>query len=140
MSDVEGFVRTVVTSNIKVCECPMKCFHLIQQMVKGRCVSLSLVLRLVEGDSGGSEGAELEPLALLEGEAGGVEAVEPREEAEDRPLALLTPLVDTVSEMSGSGVDWTHFRLEGGGVRGGGDRESARLFMALVTRTGHGGR
>ena len=103
---------------------------------------LSLVLRLVDGDSGGSEGVALEPRPLLAGEAGGVEAVEPLEEAEDRPLALLTPapLEVSVWEMSASGVDWTHFLLEGGGVRGGGDRESARLFMALVTRTGHGAR
>ena len=101
-------------------------------MVQGRCEFLSLVLRLVEGDSGGSEGVTLAPRPLLAGEAGGVEA-------EDRPLALLTPvpLLVKVWEISGSGVDWTHFLLEGGGVRGGGDRESARLFMALVTRTGH---
>ena len=113
-----------------------------QIMVKGRCVFLSLVLRLVEGDSGaGSEGVALEPRPLLAGEAGGVEAVEPLEEAEDRPLAALRtpdPLEVKLWVMS-SGVDWTHFLLEGGGVRGGGERESARLFMALVTRTGHRG-
>ena len=60
--------------------------HYIQKkMVQGRCEFLSLVLRLVEGDSGGSEGVTLEPRPLLAGEAGGVEA-------EDRPLALLTPV------------------------------------------------
>ena len=110
-------------------------------MVKGRCVFLSLVLRLVEGDSGASEGVALEPRPLLAGEAGGVEAVEPLEEVEDRPLAALRtpdPLEDKLWVMS-SGVDWTHFLLEGGGVRGGGERESARLFMALVPGTGHRG-
>merc|ERR550525_1363155 len=98
---------------------------------------LSLVLRLVVGDSGGSEGVALEPRPLLAGEAGGVEAVEPREEAEDRPLARLTPDPFVVRECvtSDSGVDWTHFLLEGGGVRLGGEWE-AGLFMALVTRTG----
>ena len=41
------------------------------------------------------------------------------------PAPLLPPL-----ETNG-GVDCTHFLLDGGGVRGGGDRESDVLFMAL---------
>ena len=112
--------------------------------VSKRCGFLSLVLRRVGvGESGCSEGVELLPRPLA-GDPGGVEVVELRLDCEDRPLVLLEdPFVCNEWFMSRSpapllppldtngGVDCTHFLLEGGGVRGGGERESDVLFMAL---------
>ena len=74
------------------------------------------------------------------GEPGGVEVTEV---AEERPLVRCCwrPLSAWLMSISwpGGGVDCTHFRLEGGGLSGGGDRELAGLFMALDSgwRWGH---